>query len=189
MEALPTLEQHWIPEPSPTVSLALLECFTVLEGLLSTVQATSALFHYCQQPSLPIQQILLAIPLPPPPPTTATTASPLIPHSPRHRLHIQLSRLVTALSISIGPSRTEEYLLPSINAFLGSFNDLYGSEEDGTIGTSLDLAGAEGGQEEGLHENEPVELWENPAVEQEYVVNHCSCCCSLLLCWLLASGR
>ncbi len=148
MDVVPSLEQHWMPEPSVAVSLALLECVTVLEGLLPTLQASSAVFHYCQQPSLPVQQLLLAIPLPPPPstPSSSPATAPLVPHSPRHRLHIQVCRLATALSMCIGARATEQYLLPAINTFLGGFTELY--QEGGKLPSDAHAGEGEGGGEE-----------------------------------------
>ena len=134
-EVLPSLERHFMPEPSASVSAALLECFMVLEGILPALLPSSVVFHYCTQPTLPIQQLLITIPLPPPPSMVFTSPetgslTPLRVNSPRHRLHIQICRLLASVCMYIGAENTKELILPAVNAFIGGFTDLYEELDD-----------------------------------------------------------
>jgi hypothetical protein len=134
-DVLPSLERHF-HDPQDPVCLALCECLIVLEGFLPALLPETVIRRYCQHPTLTLQQLLLCIPLPLAPRTSLDRPLPpgrapvLKPNSFRHRLHLQLCRVMAAVCGYIGPEPTKELLLPAIDKFLGQFSDVYEELDD-----------------------------------------------------------
>lgn len=118
-KSLPVLEPKLHPCPTTITVNALLEIVTLLQALLVILTPASVRKLYVQRRPIPVQNLLLILPLPDlgvkvDDETSGDQAQEGAVLR-RQVLHIEVARLVAAVAGVVGKSTTVDCILPSVN--------------------------------------------------------------------------